>query len=129
MTATNPERPFALPGTAAPAIALEARWAALRQAALAAVALAGPVAHAQAAGEVEFPPALRTVTGARRGLLEQGLDDLVAVMEAGLTALLEVHARGGNATVPASALWEEFVLARKALLALVPAVTLASRPG
>jgi hypothetical protein len=48
----------------------------------------------------------------------QALDDLVAIMEPGLTALLVVHSRGDNAGAAARALWQEFVAARDALMAL-----------
>ena len=41
-------------------------------------------------------------------------------MEPGLSALLAVHARGVNPAAPALTLWQEFVAARDALLALTP---------
>ena len=56
----------------------------------------------------------------RRAMAEQGVDDLSAIMEPGLSALLAVRARGGDASAPAMTLWEEFLAARDALLALAP---------
>ena len=49
-----------------------------------------------------------------------GLTDLIAMMEPGLTALLDVHAKGGKASAAALALWQEFTAARLALVALAP---------
>ena len=40
-------------------------------------------------------------------------------MAPGLAALLAVHERGGDATAPASALWDEFANARATLVGLV----------
>jgi hypothetical protein len=67
-----------------------------------------------------FPAVMRDVGGWRRSLAEQGIEDLAAVMEPGLAALLSVHARGADPAPAAATLWEEFHTARAALLALVP---------
>jgi hypothetical protein len=56
----------------------------------------------------------------RRDLLRQGVEDLAAMMEPGLAALIAVHSDGRDAAAPARALWQEFVAARDALLALAP---------
>lgn len=58
--------------------------------------------------------------GWRRQSAEQGIDDLAAIMEPGLAALLAVNARGVNPAVAAMALWQEFHAARATLLALAP---------
>ena len=100
---------------------LEAQWRALHAAADAVQALAG----AESAGQAvpldqlqHFPEAVVALSGGRRRLVEDGLSDLVAIMEPGLAALLSVQERGGNASVPARALWQEFASARDMLVAV-----------
>jgi hypothetical protein len=67
-----------------------------------------------------YPAVMRDTGGWRRDLSEQGIDDLAAIMEPGLAALLAVHARGINPGPAALALWREFHAARTALLGLMP---------
>ena len=67
-----------------------------------------------------FPAAMRDAGGWRRAMAEQGIADISAFMEPGLSALLAVHARGVNPTAPALTLWQEFVAARDAMMALTP---------
>ena len=67
-----------------------------------------------------FPAIMRDQGGWRCAAAEQGIDDLLAIMEPGLAALLAVHARGTNPAVPALALWQEFQVSRAALLVLTP---------
>lgn len=67
-----------------------------------------------------YPAVVRDAGGWRRDMAEQGVDDLSVVMEAGIAALLAVHARGVDARSAAASLWEEFQSARSALLDLVP---------
>ena len=67
-----------------------------------------------------FPATMRDAGGWRRTMAEQGIDDLAAVMEPGIAALLSVHARGINPKIPAQALWQEYLAARNGLMALVP---------
>ena len=69
-----------------------------------------------------FPALLRGAPDQVRLRAEHGIDDLAAVMEPGLAALLAVKARGAEATAPARTLWREFTAARAALLALAPRV-------
>ena len=101
-------------------MSIEAQWAALHQAATAVAQLAGPAVPPMAPGFSSFPPALAGVAGWRGVLVEQGVADLVAILEPGLTALLNVHARGADPQAAAGALWHEFVTARAGLLALAP---------
>ncbi|HWU02876.1 MAG TPA: hypothetical protein VN222_09075 [Novosphingobium sp.] len=109
------------PDEAAGHLVLDAQWAALSKAASAIAALAGPQVVAQARSQLTLPPSMYKARDRRGALIAQTLADLVAVMEPGLKALLEVHARGADAAPPALALWHEFVSARTALLALAPA--------
>lgn len=107
--------------------ALSLRWAALHDAASAVAALAG-VPDARPDPAVRgFPAHARDAAGKRFALVEQGVADIAAFMQPGLTALLAVNARGQDARVPARALWNEFLLARDAVMALVPAADLARR--
>ena len=94
---------------------LESQWRALNAAAESVLVLAG-----SAGGSVtptvnpaelrHFPTAVAALTGGRRRLVEDGLADLIAIMEPGLAALLAV--------VPAQTLWHEFVAARAMLVAV-----------
>jgi len=69
-----------------------------------------------------FPQALRDFAGWRRNLALQGVEDLAAILDPGLAALLAVHDSGSDAAPAASALWQEFLAARDALLALAPPI-------
>lgn len=104
----------------AAASAMSMKWSALHDAASAAAILAGVAPEPMTAGQRNFPAVMRDAGGWRRELAEQGIEDLSAVMEPGLSALLAVHARGVDPTAAATALWREFVTARDALLALAP---------
>jgi hypothetical protein len=96
------------------------KWAALLEAGAVVCALAGEETERSSPEIRNFPAMIRDTTGWRRELAENGVDDLAALMEPGIAALLAVNARGIDATVPARALWHEFVAARDALLALIP---------
>ena len=104
----------------ASASAMSMKWSALHDAVGVAGMLAGLAAEPTRPEIRNFPAVMRDAGGWRRALAEQGIDDLLAVMEPGLAALLAVHARGINPAVPALALWQEFYTARAALLALSP---------
>lgn len=70
-----------------------------------------------------FPEAMRQCGGWRRDLAEQGVEDLIAILEPGVTALLAVHDSGADARAAAMALWQEFQTARDALIALAPSAS------
>ncbi|WP_068088303.1 hypothetical protein [Novosphingobium rosa] len=91
------------------------RWAALAGAAQVIAQLAG-----QSDLAIVPPAGLLTITGKRRALVDQALDDLLAVLEPGLTALLHVEHHGGSSAPAARALWQEFLRARQGLAALIP---------
>jgi len=96
------------------------KWAALHEAGAVVCTLAGEEPEKSAAEIRNFPAMIRDATPGRRALAEIGIDDLIAVMEPGIAALLAVNARGIDATHAARALWREFVAARAAVLALAP---------
>lgn len=100
--------------------AIGAKWAALHEAGAVVCALAGEESAKSSAEIRNFPAMIREAGPGRRALAENGIDDLVAMMEPGIAALLAVNARGIDATHAARALWREFVAARAALLALAP---------
>lgn len=97
------------------------RWKALEQAGAAVAILAGISGDAAASQSGVIPEAFISVKGWRREALANGLEDLAAIMEPGLAALLAIKSRGSNATAPALALWREFDAARTALFALATA--------
>lgn len=102
------------------ASALGMKWSALHDAAGAVAAIAGIEAPPATADERGFPAAIRDCEGWRRTLAEQGVADLSAIMEPGLTALLSAIARGANPRAAAHALYRDFVHSRDALMDLVP---------
>lgn len=110
----------ALPEAAfSPASTAGDHWAALSGAAALVAALAElePRQPATEAGDIAA-----LLGGAdlwRRERAEQGLADLAAMMEPGLSALLAVNARGADPRPAARALWREFTAARDAVLTLL----------
>jgi hypothetical protein len=100
--------------------AMAMRWAVIHQAAEA-VSFLADIPLKEAAAEVkDFPETMRLCGGWRRDLAEQGVEDLIAILEPGVTALLAVHDSGTDAKPAAMALWQEFANARDALIALAP---------
>jgi len=97
------------------------RWAALADAANVVATLAGLEPERTTAEVRNFPALVRDAETWRRDLAENGIADLAAVMEPGIAALLALHARGADSRPAAMALWREFVSARGAILALLPA--------
>ena len=100
--------------------ALGMKWSALHDAAAVVATFAGIVADPMTAALRNFPAVMRDAGGWRRAMAEQGIADISAFMEPGLSALLAVHARGVSPAAPALALWQEFVHARDALMMLTP---------
>jgi hypothetical protein len=101
-------------------VRLTVRWTALAGAARVVAQLADPQAMGAVDAAVIPPVALDALRGGRRVLIEQGIEDMLAMMEPGLTALLDVHQRGGQTAPAANALWQEFLRARRGLAALAP---------
>ena len=104
----------------ASASAMSMKWSALHDAATVVGTLAGVATEPMRPELRNFPAVMRDLGGWRREAAEQGIDDLSAIMEPGLAALLAVHGRGTNPAVPALALWQEFQASRSALLVLTP---------
>jgi hypothetical protein len=95
--------------------AIARKWAALDEAAAVVAGLAGVPVDLTG----DFALVLDGAPPSRRELARQGIEDLAAMMEPGLCALIAVHGHGGDTTAPALALWQEFAAARDALLAFV----------
>ena len=108
------------PGSASSADAADRQWAALHQAAGVVAGLAGVDDPVTPPGGQHFPEVIAQVGGWRAALAQQGIADLSAVMQPGLSALLAIHAQGADPGVAARTLWEEFTHARAAVLALLP---------
>ena len=96
------------------------KWSALHDAAGVVALLAGIASEPMRPEVRNFPAVMRDAGGWRRSMAEQGIDDLSAIMEPGLAALLAVHARGASASAAALSLWQEFQVARAGLMALTP---------
>lgn len=96
------------------------RWAAIHDAARAVAALAGRTGETPGQRIHSFPALIRETGEWRREEAEKGIADIAAMMEAGLSALLAVNARGADPAPAAEALWREFNDARDSLLALLP---------
>lgn len=122
----------ALPGSGRPlfgqgsASLLSMRWSALHDAADTIAGLAGLAREPMKPEIRNFPAVMRDAGGWRLELVEQGVTDISAMMVPGLAALLQAHARGVDPSAAARALWQEFVMARDALLAQRPPSTPAS---
>ena len=99
---------------------LAARWEAVHEAA----AAVGKLAQLGRETLTEDIVALPLRAAARGGwhyeMVARGIDDLAAVMQPGLRALLSLTAGGQDTTAAALTLWREFHMARTAILGLVP---------
>ena len=100
---------------------LVAQWDAIHQAASAVAALAqlGPE-HPDDALQA-LPHHAGRLDSSRYQLVARGIDDLSAVMQPGLQALLAMTDRGADTTSAALTLWREFYKARDAIAALAAA--------
>lgn len=96
------------------------KWSALHDAVAVVTMLSGMAAEQLGSEVRNYPAIMHDAGGWRLELAEQGINDLAAIMEPGLAALLAVHAHGVSPATAALALWQEFQAARAALLALAP---------
>lgn len=96
------------------------KWSALQDAADVVAMLAGIQTETRRPEVRDFPAVIEDAGGWRRDHAERGVDDLAAIMEHGLAALLAVNARGANPAPAALALWREYEAARAAIMALAP---------
>ncbi len=108
----------ALGGNAVSAMSM--KWTGIHDAATAVSGLAGFSQEFRTAQVRNFPAIMRDTGGWRQSVAEQGVDDLAEIMRPGLAALLALQTAGVPTTAAATALWQEFLSARAALLALVP---------
>jgi hypothetical protein len=104
------------------------KWSALHDAAGVVCTLAGLQPEMRKPEVRNFPAIMRDTGGWRCELAKQGVDDLAAFMEPGLAALLAVSARGQSPAAAAAALWQEFLVARAGLIALIPPLGIKRRP-
>lgn len=105
---------------AAAASTLSMKWAALQEAGSAVSLMAGFEADKSTPEIRNFPAIVKDAGGWRLEAARRGIDDLTAIMEAGMAALLAVHARGADMSAPANALRREFRSAKSAVLSLAP---------
>ena len=101
------------------ASAMANKWAVLNDAAFVVATLAGLAPEPRKTEAGNFPAQLGDAYGWRKTLAERGVDDLAAVMEPGIAALLAAQASGVVPASAALALWQEFARTRAAMLALV----------
>lgn len=104
------------------------KWSALHDAAGIVATLAGIAPEPMTAELRNFPAVIRDAGGWQREMAGQGVDDLSAIMETGIGALLAVHARGIDSRTAALSLWQEFMTTRSSLLALAPKAQDMRRP-
>ena len=100
--------------------ALSVQWDAVHEAAAAVGILAQLGEEAVEDTVRNLPERAVAAGGAKLAMVTRGIDDLAAVMQPGLRALLSLTAQGQDTTSAALTLWREFHTARGALLALVP---------
>jgi hypothetical protein len=96
------------------------KWAALQDAANVVASLAGLDQERPGVTVRNFPALMREAPSWRRELADQQIDDMAAMMQPGISALLGVNARGADPRPAALALWREYVTARDAVLDLLP---------
>ena len=97
-------------------------WDAVHQAAEAVGALAQLGQEARDPQAMALPARAAELGGRHYDAVARGIEDLSAVMQPGLRALLALTAQGRDTTPAALTLWREFHLARAAILGLVPAI-------
>ncbi|MBT2135340.1 hypothetical protein KK137_13460 [Croceibacterium sp. LX-88] len=95
------------------------RWTALAEAARVVATLARVETAPTFADGCEIGELLQAADPWRRDRAEHGITDISAFMQPGIVALLSVSARGVDPKPAAMALWEEFVDARAAVIALL----------
>jgi len=96
------------------------KWSALHEAAETVALIAGAGGGAMSPEARKFPIAMREASPSLRNRAEQGVADITAILEPGLSALLATHARGADPGPAAHALWREFLAARDQVMTLAP---------
>ena len=97
---------------------LDAKWGTLQEVAALVANLAG-IQDTRPPDARDFIRQLGQTSGWRRNLAENGIDDLVAVIEPGVAALLSLRDKGIDTRPAALALWQEVEDATATLIALV----------
>ncbi|MEZ5689782.1 MAG: hypothetical protein R3E21_13515 [Caenibius sp.] len=95
------------------------KWAGLQDAAAVVATLAGLQPDEPESERTTFSTAMRHLHGWRRDLAERSINDISAVMETGIAALISAQARGSAAVPAARALWNEYIQARSSVLAII----------
>ncbi len=100
--------------------ALAAQWDAVHEAATA-VGILAQLGEEPADESIRsLPERAVALGGPKHAMIARGIDDLAAVMQPGLRALLSLDGQGHDTTSAALTLWREFHNAREAILALAP---------
>ncbi|MFL0355084.1 hypothetical protein ACI5KX_01290 [Erythrobacter sp. GH1-10] len=104
-----------------PVGALARRWDELHRQAAELAGLAQLSGGAETHDAANFAERLTAAQQWQRELAWQGIEDIDAMMQPGITALKVITARGQDAGAPALALWREFHAAREAVLDMLEA--------
>ncbi len=99
---------------------LERQWEAVHEAAAAVGYLAQLASEPDDPAIAQLPRRAIARGGWRLEMVARGIDDLSAIMQPGLRALLGLTAAGKDTTAAALTLWREFHSARATILALIP---------
>ncbi len=100
---------------------LTEQWEAVHEAAAAVAGLAQLESGSADAALLALPRRAAEMGGWHFEMAARGIEDLAAIMQPGLRALLALTAQGSDTTVAALTLWREFHSARAAILELVDA--------
>lgn len=111
-----------------PENAAKRNWTALQEAANVVASLAGLDPERSSAEVRDFPALIGNAAQWRREFAEQGIDDMTAMLQPGIAALLGIEARGADPREAALALWHEFTQARAAVLSVVPPAEMQGPP-
>ena len=100
--------------------ALSAQWDAVHEAAAAVAILAQLGEEPTEKAIRELPARAVAIGGPRLEMIMHSVDDLAAILQPGLRALLTMTSKGQDTTSAALTLWREFHNARSAIVALAP---------
>ncbi len=98
---------------------MEMRWRAILAGTARLAGLAGLGEPAAVSGEAGLIAALEGASDWQRELAWQGVEDIAAMLAAGMQALEVLESRGQDAGVPALALWREADAALRGLMAML----------
>lgn len=100
--------------------ALAAEWQAVHHVAARLARLAGRDERDLPDAASDFPATMRQLGGWRYVIAREGCEDLTAMVQPGLDALEHLRSVDHEADQAAEALWQSFVAARAALIAMLP---------